>query len=208
MITHLSGTLVEKQAPQLVIDVQGVGYEIDAPMTTFYKLPEIGSSVHLFIHLVIREDAHILYGFATRDERTLFRSLIKVNGVGPKVALAILSGMDASQFVRCITTHDVPALTRIPGIGKKTAERLVVEMQDRLPTTINTALNATDTVKSAKISYAVPPLQNAIAEAEAALISLGYKPQEAAKAINAIDTEGLKSEEIIRQSLKNMVRAS
>lgn len=208
MITHLHGTLVEKQPPQLIIDVQGIGYEIDAPMTTFYRLPAVGELVQLFTHQVIREDAHILYGFATRDERTLFRALIKVNGVGPKVALAILSGMEAPQFVRCITTHDIGALTRIPGIGKKTAERLVVEMQDRLPDTLGTALNAAGQGKDQKGRPALSPLQHSIAEAEAALIALGYKPQEAARAISAIDTEGLKSEDIIRLSLKNMVRSA
>lgn len=208
MITHLHGVLIEKQPPQLVIDVQGVGYEVDAPMTTFYRLPAVGESVQLLTHQVIREDAHVLYGFATRDERTLFRSLIKVNGVGPKVALAILSGMEAPQFVRCITTHDVGSLTRIPGIGKKTAERLVVEMQDRLPTNLNTALNSPSVGKDGKVSAGLSPLQTAIADAEAALIALGYKPQEAAKAISAIDTEGLKSEDIIRLSLKNMVRTA
>lgn len=208
MITHLHGVLIEKQPPQLVIDVQGVGYEVDAPMTTFYRLPAVGESVQLLTHQVIREDAHVLYGFATRDERTLFRTLIKVNGVGPKVALAILSGMEAPQFVRCITTHDVGSLTRIPGIGKKTAERLVVEMQDRLPTNLNTALNSPSVGKDGKVSAGLSPLQTAIADAEAALIALGYKPQEAAKAISAIDTEGLKSEDIIRLSLKNMVRTA
>lgn len=208
MITHLHGVLVEKLPPQLVIDVQGVGYEVDAPMTTFYRLPAVGENVQLFTHQVIREDAHVLYGFATRDERTLFRSLIKVNGVGPKVALAILSGMEAPQFVRCITTHDVGSLTRIPGIGKKTAERLVVEMQDRLPTSLNTVLNAPVAGKDGKLAPTLSPMQTAIAEAEAALIALGYKPQEAAKAISAIDTDGLKSEDIIRLSLKNMVRTA
>lgn len=208
MITHLHGILVEKQPPQLVVDVNGVGYEVDAPMTTFYRLPATGERVELLTHQVIREDAHVLYGFASRDERTLFRALIKVNGVGPKVALAILSGMDAPQFVRCITTHDVGALTRIPGIGKKTAERLVVEMQDRLPSTLGTALNPGHTGKDSKGGPAFSPLQSAIAEAEAALIALGYKPQEAAKAISAIETDGLKSEEIIRLSLKSMVRTA
>lgn len=208
MITHLCGTLLEKQPPQLVVDVQGIGYEIDAPMTTFYRLPEIGVAVKLYTHLVIREDAHTLYGFSTRDERTLFRSLIRVNGVGPKVALAILSGMEAPQFVRCITTHDIGALTRIPGIGKKTAERLVVEMQDRLPATLGTVLNSTDNVKLGKNGISQSEHQTNIADAESALIALGYKPQEAAKAISAISTDGLKSEEIIRQSLKSMVRAS
>ncbi len=208
MITHLHGVLVEKQPPQLVIDVQGIGYEVDAPMTTFYRLPAVGESVQLFTHQVIREDAHVLYAFATREERALFRALIKVNGVGPKVALAILSGMEAPQFVRCITTHDVGALTRIPGIGKKTAERLVVEMQDRLPTDIGTALNSSGQGKDGKTRPALSPLQTSIAEAEAALIALGYKPQEAARAISAIDSEGMKSEDIIRLSLRNMVRTA
>jgi Holliday junction DNA helicase RuvA len=205
MITQLTGTLVEKHPPFLVVDVAGVGYEIEAPMTTFYRLPETGAQVALYTHLVVREDAHVLFGFGSRDERTLFRSLIKVNGVGPKVALAILSGMEAPQFVRCITTHDASSLVRIPGIGRKTAERLIVEMQDRLPATLGTALNAGQSVSP---SVAPTAVEDARGDAESALIALGYKPQEATKAVSSIDTSGLRSEEIIRLALRGMVRAS
>lgn len=205
MITHLSGTLIEKIPPFLVVDVAGVGYELEAPMTTFYRLPEAGAPVSIYTHLVVREDAHVLFGFGSRDERTLFRALIKVNGVGPKVALAILSGMETPQFIRCITTHDTSSLVRIPGIGRKTAERLIVEMQDRLPPALGSALNPGQPMLAA----AVPPSpQDARSDAESALISLGYKPQEASKAVSAIDATGLRSEEIIRLALRGMVRAS
>jgi Holliday junction DNA helicase RuvA len=205
MISHLSGTLIEKAPPALVVDVGGVGYELEAPMTTFYRLPESGAAVSLYTHLVVREDAHVLFGFGTRDERTLFRALIKVNGVGPKVALAILSGMEAPQFIRCITTHDTSSLVRIPGIGRKTAERLIVEMQDRLPSTLGTALNPG---QPALTPSAPQSMQDARGDAESALIALGYKPQEASKAVSAIDVDGLRSEEIIRLALRGMVRAS
>ena len=132
MIGRLSGVLLEKNPPSLLIDVQGVGYELDAPMSTFYALPETGDAIALFTHLLVREDAQLLYGFASRHERTLFRSLLKVNGVGAKVALAILSGMSNDEFVNCVANKDVAALVRVPGIGKKTAERLLVELQDKV----------------------------------------------------------------------------
>lgn len=132
MIGRIRGKLLEKQAPELLVDVNGVGYEIQAPMTTIYLLPALGETVELFTHLVVREDAHLLFGFASLRDRTLFRALIKVNGVGPKLALTILSGMDAQDFVRCVRDDDTAGLVRLPGVGKKTAERLLIEMRDRL----------------------------------------------------------------------------
>lgn len=205
MIGRINGILLEKQAPRLLVDVNGVGYEVDVPMTTLYRLPEIGQPVILHTHFVVREDAQLLYGFFERAERELFRLLVKVNGVGPKMALAILSGIEGSEFVRCVQDHDINSLVKIPGIGKKTAERLLVEMQDRvrefsqwlpqLPAT----MSSSTTKRTAKLE---------ISEAESALIALGYKPQEAAKAIAALDTDGLRSEDIIRQALRNMVKAS
>lgn len=205
MIGRLSGTLLEKQAPRLLLDVNGVGYELEVPMTTVYKLPEVGQPVVLHTHFVVREDAHLLYGFFHKAERELFRLLIKVNGVGPKMALAILSGMDGAEFVRCVQDHDTNTLVKLPGVGKKTAERLLVEMQDRLKEfsqwlpQLPTTMPMSTTKRTARIE---------ISEAESALIALGYKPQEAAKAIAALDTEGLRSEDIIRQALRNMVKAS
>lgn len=202
MIGRIQGMLVEKHAPQLVVDVAGVGYEIEAPMTTFYRLPELGTSVRLYTHFVVREDAQLLYGFYDRKERELFRVLIKVNGVGPKMALAILSGMEGAEFVRCVQDHDVTTLVKLPGVGKKTAERLVIEMQDRLKEFAEWAPTATlnpssaDTKRSTKVE---------ITDAESALVSLGYKPQVASRAIAALKTDGLNSEDIIRQALKNMV---
>lgn len=205
MIGRINGILLEKQAPRLLVDVNGVGYEVDVPMTTLYRLPEIGQPVILHTHFVVREDAQLLYGFFERAERELFRLLVKVNGVGPKMALAILSGIEGSEFVRCVQDHDINSLVKIPGIGKKTAERLLVEMQDRvrefsqwLPQLPATMPSST-TKRTAKLE---------ISEAESALIALGYKPQEAAKAIAALDTDGLRSEDIIRQALRNMVKAS
>lgn len=202
MIGRIKGTLIEKQAPRLMVDVVGVGYEIEAPMTTFYRLPELGKDVILHTHFVVREDAQLLYGFYDKNERELFRVLIKVNGVGPKMALAILSGMEGREFVRCVQDHDTNTLVKLPGVGKKTAERLVVEMQDRVkdfnewlpePTLTPVLGNKSRTTKIE------------ISEAESALISLGYKPQEASRAVAALETDGLKSEDIIRQALKNMV---
>ena len=203
MIGRIQGVLVEKQAPQIVVDVMGVGYEIEAPMTTIYRLPETGSKVLLHTHFVVREDAQLLYGFYEKKERELFRVLIKVNGVGPKMALAILSGMEGAEFVRCVQDHDITTLVKLPGVGKKTAERLVIEMQDRLkefsewvPSSISVGTTAAESKRATRVE---------ISDAESALVSLGYKPQVAAKAIAALNTEGLKSEEIIRQALKSMV---
>lgn len=195
MIGYLKGVLAEKRPPRLVLDVNGVGYEIEAPMSTFYTLPAAGNQLTLLTHLSVREDAHVLYGFATAAERDLFRNLIRVNGVGPKLALTILSGISVDAFNRCVETRDGAALTRLPGVGKKTAERLLVEMRDRIDS---------DAVAA--------PSPGAVAarpadEAQSALIALGYKPQEAAKMIRAVGDDNLGAEEIIRLALKQAVRA-
>ncbi|HET7674035.1 MAG TPA: Holliday junction branch migration protein RuvA [Gammaproteobacteria bacterium] len=195
MIGYLKGALAEKQPPRLTLDVHGVGYEIEAPMSTFYSLPAIGEPLTLLTHLSIREDAHVLYGFATAAERNLFRNLIRVNGVGPKLALTILSGISVEGFTRCVEMRDGAALTRLPGVGKKTAERLIVEMRDRL----DTAPGAGATPGT----LAAHPAD----EAQSALIALGYKPQEAAAMIRAVGGDDLGAEEIIRRALKQAVRA-
>jgi len=202
MIGRISGTLIEKQSPELLIDVNGIGYEVLAPMTTIYQLPELGSLVTLHTQFVVREDAQLLYGFSDKQQRVLFRALIKVSGVGPKLALAILSGIEADSFVRSIHDGDTATLVRIPGIGKKTAERLVVEMKDRL--------------KEWQVDSDLPLMAAAnpqpasqemwIQEAEGALIALGYKPTEAAKAISAIKEPVHSAEDLIRFALKGMLK--
>ncbi|MAY37770.1 MULTISPECIES: Holliday junction branch migration protein RuvA [Spongiibacter] len=200
MIARLRGVLIEKQAPEIVVDVNGVGYEVLVPMTTLYTLPALGEEVSLYIQMIVREDAHSLFGFNDTRGRQLFRDLIKVNGVGPKLALTIMSGIDSDDFVRCVQDGDTASLVRLPGVGKKTAERLVMEMRDRL------ASWAPDQAVS-QVSLPETPSASAIlAEAEAALVALGYKPQEASRAINALDTEGQSSEALIRAALKNMIR--
>lgn len=206
MIGRIRGTILEKHAPELVIDVHGVGYELQAPLSTFYRLPPPGEEVVLYTHFVVREDAQQLYGFWDRDDRSLFRTLIRVSGVGPKLALAILSGMESDDFARCVQRNDTSALVSLPGVGKKTAERLIVEMRDRLkewrPEVVsgNAGVARTDT---AAVS------QNRIVQdAESALIALGYKPQEAARAVAAsLDDEVVESEELIRRALKGMAPA-
>jgi Holliday junction DNA helicase RuvA len=201
MIGRIHGTLIDKQAPELLVDANGVGYEIQAPMTTFYALPPVGDPVVLHTHLIVREDAHLLYGFVTREERALFRALIRVNGVGPKLALAILSGMDVDAFVRCVRDNDTNALIRLPGIGKKTAERLLIEMRDRLRDWHADGLAVSE--GAAQLSARNG---DALLEAESALIALGYKPQEAARMIAAVRVEGASSEELIRAALKSVVK--
>ena len=202
MIGRLQGTLISKKAPFLLIDVQGVGYEVEASMTTFYELPGVGSKVTLHTHLVVREDAHLLFGFATETERTLFRTLIKVNGVGAKLALAILSGMAADHFVRCVQDNDLTTLTRLPGVGKKTAERLVVEMRDRLADWGGDDFVAGKPMISSGIAVMNIEVKNAIS----ALVSLGYKPQEASRLVQAVNNPELPSEEIIRAALRAAVK--
>jgi Holliday junction DNA helicase RuvA len=192
--------VVEKRPPFLVVDVAGVGYEIEAPMSTFYKLPGADVEVTLFTHLLPREDAHHLYGFGTERERRLFRSLIKVNGVGARTALAILSGIDADEFAACVESGDTRRLTAVPGIGKKTAERLIVEMRDRV------ADWASGVVRM-RADGAPAAANDPVADAVSGLVALGYKPQEASRYVHAIDTAGMSSEAIIRVALKALVRA-
>ncbi len=194
MIGFIKGKVYSKTPPQLVLDVQGVGYELEAPMTTFYDLPALGSEVLLFTHLVIREDAHILFAFSTEPDRKMFRALIKVNGVGPKLALTILSGQSSEEFHRCIHDNDVQALVRLPGIGKKTAERLVIEMRDRLPDTNGSA----DLNQGVATQLQVNPKQEAIS----ALCALGYKPQDASKMVQNIAQEHKTCEDIIKLALQ------
>ncbi|MBB4817259.1 Holliday junction DNA helicase RuvA [Pseudomonas alcaligenes] len=200
MIGRLRGTLAEKQPPHLILDVNGVGYELEVPMTTLYRLPATGEPVTLHTHLVVREDAHLLYGFFEKRERELFRELIRLNGVGPKLALALMSGLEVDELVRCVQAQDTSTLVKIPGVGKKTAERLLVELKDRF--------KAWETMPSIS-TLVVEPLKAAASSAEndalSALISLGFKPQEASRAVAAIKEEGLSSEELIRRALKGMV---
>lgn len=197
MIGRLVGSLVFKRPPWLLLDVAGVGYEIEAPMSTFYRLPELGSQVTLHIHLVVREDAQLLYGFDHEDEKTLFRALLKISGVGPKVALAVLSGIGVDEFRDAVQAGDAARLTRTPGIGKKTAERIVVEMRDRLPG------EAAGGVKAVLAGGAAASPQ---AEARAALESLGYKSLEAKRLVEKAHEDGMATDQIIREALKRVVR--
>ena len=202
MIGRLRGVIAEKHPPFLLVDVNGVGYELEAPMSTFYVLPESGKEVVLHTHLAVREDAHTLYAFATTEERTLFRTLIKVSGVGAKMALAILSGIGTDDFVRCVRDGDATSLTRAPGVGKKTAERLVVEMRDRLKDWGAVA----ELPAGGGPAPAAAPAGGAVEDAVSALIALGYKPAEASKMVNAVESEGLASEEIIRLALQGVMK--
>ncbi|MDH3304445.1 MAG: Holliday junction branch migration protein RuvA [Gammaproteobacteria bacterium] len=192
MIGSLRGRLLSKQAPQVVIECNGVGYEVETPMSTFLDLPAIGTDLSLHTHLVVREDAQILYGFATDEERSLFRTLLKVNRVGAKMALGILSTMTAGDFRRCVEYEDTTTLSKIPGVGKKTAERLIVEMRDRIGKVVTTAAGA------------VPLAGQASARSEAfdALVALGYKANEVNKLISKLNTEDKSAEDIIRHALK------
>jgi len=202
MIGRLRGNLIEKQPPYLVLDVNGVGYELQAPMTTFYRLPAIGAEVVLHTHLSITENLHQLFGFADQRDRSLFRTLIKVNGVGPKLAIAILSGMEADDIARCVRDNNIKALTKVPGIGTKTAERLVIELRDRLK---NWDMPNSDVLSHNEIKQIVSD-NDVYTEAESALISLGYKPAEAAKMISMASKQkpDAKSEELIRLALRSM----
>ena len=196
MIGFLHGRIAAKTAPAVTLDVGGVGYELEAPMSTFLNLPAVGATVHLITHLVVREDAHILYGFATEEERRLFRNLLKVSGVGPKIALGVLSGMSVEGFTRCILAEDIAMLTRIPGIGRKTAERLIIEMRDRV-----------------NVMPAAPGLPGRSAagdpqsEAFDALVALQYKPAEATRLLKAIEVGTHSTEELIRLALQGAIRA-
>lgn len=199
MIGLLRGTILDKQPPHLLLEVQGVGYELEAPMTTFCDLPATGGVVTLYTHLAVREDAHLLYGFAKITDRDLFRYLLRVNGVGARLALTILSGMDAGAFAGCIQAGDTAALVRLPGVGRKTAERLVIEMRDRLDSLAGISLTQPG---GAAARAPASPLEDAVT----ALIGLGYKPQEASRMVRAIDTAELSSEEIIRTALQASVQ--
>jgi Holliday junction DNA helicase RuvA len=195
MIAWLKGQLLEKQAPTLLLNVNGVGYELEAPMTTFYDLPSVDETVALFVHMVVREDAQLLFGFSSRQQRELFRSLIKVNGVGPKVALAILSTLSAQELLQSMANEDFKQLTQVPGIGMKTAQRLVVEMKDRLEKEFgDVALEARAQAGSAA---------NDKDDAVAALVSLGYRYNDASRIVKSLANE-LSSEELIRQALRSL----
>jgi len=203
VIASIKGILEEKTPPYVLIDVAGVGYEIQLPMNCFYQLPELGESVRLLTHFIVREDAQLLYGFHDHASRSLFRELIKVNGIGPKVALAILSGLSCAQFVAAVSHEDLSSLVKVPGIGKKTAERLLVEMKDRLK---NWNMELPQTPISDSLStHGDLPLQPSIdpkEEAIAALESLGYKAIQADKLVKQVWTNGMSSEELIREALK------
>lgn len=193
MIGRLKGIVIDKQAPDLLLDVNGVGYELLLPLNTFFDIPEIGETATLHTHFVVREDAQQLYGFSQLEERALFRHLIRVNGVGPKMALAILSGMSTDQFVRCVRSDDLATLVKVPGVGRKTAERLLIEMRDKL-----------DTVAVEGVEDNLPTASRDInAEAESALTALGYRPQDAAKMVNRVAADNISTaEQLIRAALK------
>jgi Holliday junction DNA helicase RuvA len=201
MIGTLAGVLAFKSPPHLLLEVGGIGYEVEAPMSTFYSLPAVGERIRLLTHLVVREDAHILYGFATAEERGLFRNLLKVSGVGPRIALAILSGGTVATFAHAVREHDAAALTRIPGVGRKIAERLIVEMRDRLDEP------GAGPAAAAGAAGGIP--QGPEAEAHSALVSLGYKPVEATRLLKAVGPglAALSTEELIRRALQGALRA-
>ena len=202
MIAWMQGVLREKHPPLLLVDTGGVGYEMEAPMTTFYDLPATGEPVTLFVHHVVREDAQHLYAFARRAERDVFRQLLRVSGVGAKLGLAILSGMDAGRFARCVLEGDVASLSRLPGIGKKTAQRLVMEMRDKVDGEASSAAAARSGAEAGPPALPDDP----VAEAVRALVALGLKPPEASRRVHAVATGGLACEEIVRRALQSMVR--
>jgi Holliday junction DNA helicase RuvA len=196
MIGMLRGTLVNKRPPWLTLDVSGVGYELEAPMSTFYRLPDAGRELMLVTHLVVREDAHALYGFFTEGERALFRNLIKISGVGPRIALGVLSGMSVEGFYQCIRDGNSASLVKIPGVGQKTADLLLLKMKDRLPEAIEPE------------RAALPARSQAEGEASGALIALGYKPGEVLKMLKDLDGVKLSTEEMIREALRRVHRAA
>lgn len=199
MIGRLRGIILEKQPPEVLIEANGVGYEVFMPMTCFYELPDNGHEATILTHFVVREDAQLLYGFNNKQERALFRELIKVNGVGPKLALAILSGMSASQFISAVEQGEIKTLIKLPGVGTKTAERLIVEMKDRFKRLGNELLSAP------AIDLSVPQHKNSNdieSEAISALVALGYKPQEASRMISKIARPDVDSETLIKEALK------
>ena len=196
MIGSLRGTLVSKRPPWLTLDVGGVGYELEAPMSTFYRLPDAGRELMLVTHLVVREDAHALYGFFTEAERALFRSLLKISGVGPRIALGVLSGMTVEGFYQCIRDQNVASLVKVPGVGQKTAELLLLKMKDRLPESLETD------------RAAIPARSRAEGEASGALVALGYKPGEVIKMLRDLDGVKLSTEEMIREALRRVHRVA
>ena len=198
MIGRLRGELADKKAPYLLLDVNGVGYELEAPLSTFFNLPDKGQTVTLYTHLLVRDDAHVLYGFSGEAERSLFRSLLKVNGVGAKMALGILSGMSGEEFFQCVQNEDIAALVRLPGIGRKTAQRLLVEMRDRLDKMELSPSLARVAVTNSAAGRPATPVSDAIA----ALTALGYRPQDAGAMVKAVETAGQTSEELIRAALQ------
>ncbi|MGI9274514.1 MAG: Holliday junction branch migration protein RuvA [Endozoicomonas sp.] len=203
MIGRIRGVLVEKQPPWLMVETGGVAYEIEAPMSVFYRLPESGAEVVLYTHFVVREDAQLLYGFNNREERELFRTLIKVNGVGPKLALTLLSGIEAEDFVRCVHDNDSATLVKLPGVGKKTAERLIVEMKDKLERWQSAPLlDGKPMVVGTEMADAAAAIEQ---DAVSALVSLGYKPQDASKVVSKVFADGMNSEDVIRLALKSMI---
>ncbi|MEP1216197.1 MAG: Holliday junction branch migration protein RuvA [Marinobacter sp.] len=210
MIGRIRGILIEKSPAQALVECAGLGYEVDIPYTTFFNLPEAGDELVLHTHFVVREDAQSLYGFSSRLDRDLFRLLIKVNGVGPKLAAGILSGLDANQFIRCVEARDANALVKLPGVGKKTAERLLIEMADRIGQLEGQFIaGSPDATVSTGVSGAgTAGGHHPADEAEAALIALGYKPQEASKAISKVAEEGMSSQELIRLALRSMIPSS
>ena len=193
MIGHIAGKLLSKQPPLLVVDVNGVGYELEAPLSTFYRLPAVGQAVSLFTHLTVREDAHLLFGFFSIAEKNLFRELIKISGVGPKLALTVLSGSSVEDFWAAMRTGDASSLTRLPGIGKKTAERLLMEMKDRAGA-------------DGGLTAAAGVPAGALQEARAALTALGYKPAEVQKLTDAVHRENMSTEQIVQEALKRAAR--
>lgn len=205
MIGRLRGILIEKQPPELLIEVNGIGYEVQMPMSCFYELPNIGEEAIIYTHFVVREDAQLLYGFNTVKERALFREVIKANGVGPKLGLGILSGMTASQFVASVEREDISTLVKLPGVGKKTAERLVVEMKDRLKGWSAGDLFTPFTDAAPIDSVAQTSQSSAEEEAVSALLALGYKPVQASKVVSQVMKPEMSSEQLIREALKSMV---
>lgn len=204
MIGSLHGTLLEKHPPLLIMDVHGVGYEVHAPMTSFYQLPAVGSDVLLHTHFVVRDDAQLLFGFIDKQSREMFRELIRVNGLGPKMALAILSALDANELILCIQQNNANTLVRVPGIGRKTAERLLIDLRDRV-NHWQEERSLTDTqIKTGFSPTSAPSIRQ---DAESALLALGYKLQEAEKAIKNVleEHKADTSEELIRLSLKRML---
>jgi Holliday junction DNA helicase RuvA len=203
MIGWLRGRLMVKQPPHLMIEVQGIGYELEAPMSTFYTLPAVGADVALHVHQVVREDAHLLFGFGSEQEKRLFRELLKVSNVGPRIALALLSGMSVEAFLTCVEANDLDMLVRVPGVGRKTAERLVIEMRDRVKGLADAA-----GVPIVSGVTQMPAPAGAAAEAFAALVALGYKPAEVTRLLKSVDPDVQTTEEIIRRALQAAAKRS